>query len=239
MKRVYVPTLSGADWQRLLAKPTVHWRKGASAMTAAASWEAAADALPAEISGLLDSSGVPDLMGQQLLVAIPEWQVPLPGGSTASCTDILALCRNDLGLCVLGVEAKVLEDFGPQLAEKRAEASAGQRTRLEYLHQLLGVERFNDSIRYQLLHRTASALLTARDFHARTAVMLVQAFDTPAVLRADFLAFVQAMGAIEVAPLVYRAPSFSNPGLYLAWCEGDPKFRNVLLPSGVANADPI
>jgi hypothetical protein len=36
----------------------------------------------------------------------------LPGGQTNSYTDVLALARNDRGLCVLAVEAKVDEDFG-------------------------------------------------------------------------------------------------------------------------------
>jgi hypothetical protein len=62
MKRIFVPTQTGADWQRLLAKPTLHWKVGASAMTAAAAWEAALDSLPPEIAALLDSTGRPDLM---------------------------------------------------------------------------------------------------------------------------------------------------------------------------------
>ena len=233
MKRIFVPTQTGADWQRLLAKPTLHWKVGASAMTAAAAWEAASDSLPPEIAALLDSTEQPELMHQRLLAAIPEWQVPLPGGTTTSCTDVLALCRNDTGICVLGVEAKVLEDFGPLLAEKRAQISAGQSERLAYLHNLLDVKHFEDTIRYQLLHRTASALLTARDFHAASAVMLVHAFDTPASQRSDFLAFVTDMGATEVAPLVYRVKSFAQPSLYLAWCNGDRQFRQRQLPSAL------
>ena len=231
MKRIFVPTTSGADWQSLLAKPKLHWKVGASAMTAAAAWEDADGSLPPEIAFLLQSSGEKQLLGQQLLVALPEWQVSLPGGSTTSCTDVLAVCRNDVGLCVLGVEAKVLEDFGPLLAEKRALASSGQSERLAYLHSLLRVPHFDDAIRYQLLHRTASVLLTAREFHAIAAVMLVHAFDTPSPQRADFLAFVKAMSATEVAPLVYRVESFHKPSLYLAWCDGDPKFRTRQLPS--------
>lgn len=233
MKRVFVPTQNGADWQRLLAKPALHWKPGASAMTAAAAWEAAADSLPPEIITLLDSAKEPELLGHRLLVAIPEWQVSIPGGSTTSCTDVLAICRNELGVCVLGVEAKVLEDFGPLLAEKRSQATAGQVERLAYLHDLLGVKHFDDSIRYQLLHRTASALLTAREFHATAAVMLVHAFDTPAPQRSDFLAFVAAMGATEIAPLVYRVQAFSKPSLYLAWCNGDPQFLKKRLPSAL------
>jgi hypothetical protein len=233
MNRVFVPTKSGADWQPLLAKPKLHWKAGASAMTAAAAWEAASGLLPPEITRLLESSREKLLIGQRLLLALPEWQVPLPGGTTTSSTDVLAICTNDLGLCIIGVEAKVLEDFGPLVAEKRIKASSGQTERLAYLHSLLGVERFDDSVRYQLLHRTASALLTAREFHAATAVMLVHAFDTPASQRGDFEAFRAALNAREIAPLIYKVPLFDNPSLYLAWCDGDAKYRKVEVPSAL------
>ena len=131
------------------------------------------------------------------------------------------------------MEAKVLEDFGPLLATKRAECSPGQGDRLTYLHSLLRVERFDDTIRYQLVHRTASALLTASEFHASVAVMLVHAFDTPAAQRGEFEAFRKALDADEIAPLVYRAKQFQGPALFLVWCDGDPSFRDVLLPSGL------
>jgi hypothetical protein len=233
VKRILVPTRSGGDWQRLLAKPKLHWKKGASAMTAAAAWEAAADTLPQEITALLESSKDALLQEQRLLIAIPEWQVALEGGETTSNTDVLAICRNSAGLCVVAVEAKVLEDFGPLLREKRKEASPGQLTRLNYLHALLGVEYFEDTIRYQLLHRTASALLTAQQFHAKSAVMLIHAFDCPSARQEDFRAFVTAIRAVELAPSIYRVASFDNPHLYLAWCDGDCQFREVELPSAL------
>ena len=155
MKRVFVPTRNGTDWQRLLAKPTLHWKKGASAMTAAASWESAPNGLPAEIASLLTCTGEDGLANLSLLAAIPEWEVSLVGGDTTSNTDVLALCRNEYGLCAIAVEAKVLEDFGPTLRSKRLEPSANQARRLAYLHDLLEVAHFDDGIRYQLLHRTA------------------------------------------------------------------------------------
>jgi hypothetical protein len=231
MKRIFIPTQSGADWQKLLAKPTLHWKKGASAMTAAASWEDATDGLPAEVAALLSATGESSLSNLRLLAAIPEWEVTLIGGDTTSNTDVLALCRNDQGLCVVAVEAKVLEDFGPLLRSKRLEPSPNQALRLAYLHDLLGVPRFDDGIRYQLLHRTASALLTARDFHAQTAVMLVHAFGTPAQRKSDFIDFCAAMGATEIFPCVWRVPTLSSPHLYLAWCDGDSKYLEVQLAS--------
>ena len=231
MKRIFVPTRNGSDWQRLLAKPKLHWKQGASAMTAAASWEGAAGELPREISKLLTSSNEASLANLSLLAALPEWQVALKGGETTSNTDVLALCRNEAGLCVVAVEAKVLEDFGPLLREKRASPSEGQKARLQSLHEILHVEEFDDSIRYQLLHRTASAILTATAFHAASAVMLVHAFGTPQERQSDFMAFCAAMGATEVAPGVYKVSTFGSPHLYLAWCNGNEEYRRVLLES--------
>ena len=235
IKRIFVRSSGGADWQRLLAKPVMHWKKGASAMTAAAAWEHAADRLPAEVAALLAAPGVAALADLSLLAAMPEWQTSLPGGATHSATDVLALCRNGQGLCVLAVEAKVLEDFGPRLAHKRRGASAGQTARLDYLHTLLKVDRFDDAVRYQLLHRTASALLTAQQFHAATAVMLVHAFATPPDRAADFHVFCAAMGAEPLGGGVWRVPGFAAPALYLAWCPGNEAHREVLLPSAIVS----
>lgn len=179
----------------------------------------------------LDSSGDETLKGLRLLVAIPEWEVSLEGGETASHTDVLALARNDKGFCVIAVEAKVNEDFGPLLKDKRAEASTGQGKRLDYLHSLLAVPHFDDLIRYQLLHRTASALLTAREFHAQAAVMLVHCFGDKTNLRTDFDAFCNAIGAMQLSFGVYIVPSFNSPRLYIAWCSGNRKYLDVELPS--------
>ena len=231
MKRIFIPTQTGSDWQRLLAKPKLHWKKGASAMTAAAAWEDAGGELPKEIANTLTSSGDEALRDLRLLAAIPEWEVSLEGGGTASHSDVLALAHNDIGLCVIAVEAKVNEDFGPLLKDKRLEASAGQSERIDYLHSLLGVRLFDGLIRYQLLHRTASALLTAREFHSQAGVMLVHSFGDKPTLRSDFEVFREALGTTPLSPEVHIAPRFSNPRLYIAWCNGNRKYLDVDLPS--------
>ena len=200
-------------------------------MTAAASWEAADDKLPSEISALLNASEQPTLSRLNLLAAIPEWQVKLPGGERPSCTDILAITRNDLGLCVIAVEAKVDEDFGPDLTEKRAEPSLGQKQRLDYLHTLLSVAKFSDRIRYQLLHRTASALLAAKDFHAQSAVMMVQSFGSKTSVRSDFDAFCKELGATDLPGGLKVVSRFNEPRLFLGWCDGDKEFLKVDLRS--------
>jgi hypothetical protein len=177
--RIFIPTQSYGDWQRLLAKPKLHWKAGYSAMTRARSWEAAAPAgFPPEVAACLGSAGVPELQNLSLLLALPEFQVPLPGGERPSQTDLLAMARGSKGLVAIAVEGKVDEAFGPTIGQKRAEKSAGVDERLASLFQCVGLTAANvtDGIRYQLLHRTASAVLVAEQFFAAAAVMLVHSF---------------------------------------------------------------
>ena len=234
MKRIFVPTQAPSDWQRFLAKPSLHWKKSFSAMTCAAWWEAAGDRLPSDITETIEASGQNDLMGLKLLAAIPEWEVDLPGGIQPSHTDVLALASNSAGLAVIAIEAKVDEPFGPTLGEKRAEKSKGQGKRIAYLHATLRLHTpLNDEVRYQLLHRTVSALETARDFHARSAIMLVQSFSPTGRWREDFLCFCNAMAAKPLSSDMYLVPGFESPVLYLGWCKGDQRFLDIELPSAV------
>lgn len=242
MKKVFVPTQGAADWQRLLAKPDLHWKQAKSAMTTAACWEDAGDSLPPEVSQVLNSAGNAALTDLQLLAALPEWEVPLPGGTTSSMTDVLALARNQAGLVVIGVEGKVDEDFGPTVAEKlkpapkksagKAVPSDGQAERLRFLRQQLELaEPLDETLRYQLLHRTFSALETARWFHADAAVMLIHSFASDDRLRQDYKRFCEAMGAKDVNEHVAVVPTFQAPRLFLAWCTGDERHRRMKVPS--------
>lgn len=225
MGRIYIPTQGPSDWKRLLAKPDLHWKAACSAMTAAACWDAAGASLPHEVSRELSDTRVPALCNLELVAAFPEWETALPGGDRASCTDVMAIARNESGLVAIGVEAKVEEPFGPTVGEKRATASAGQAERLKYLESLLRVPAgFDDSIRYQLLHRTASAVLTARKLHAPTAVLLVHSFSPAGRWRPDFDAFVSALGTRQVTPNAFQALRLSGPDLFLVWCPGDLRF---------------
>ena len=95
-------------------------------MSAAACREEANPNLPPDVLQLLGASNDPELADLELLAAIPEWEVDLPGGKRPSQTDVLALARNANNLVILGVEAKVDETFGPTIGEKMADPSAGQ-----------------------------------------------------------------------------------------------------------------
>ena len=234
MKRVFVPTKGGSDWQRLLGKPQLHWKMGRSAMSAAACWEEASPKVPSEILEVLNASNDPALLDLELLMAIPEWEVDLPGGTRPSQTDVLALVRNTNNLVILGVEAKVDEPFGPTIAEKKLGATAGQAERLSYLEKELGAhEPLPDTIRYQLLHRSISALLTAKAFHAPIAAMLVHSFSPCSAWREDFEAFCSALSCKQISPDLFEVAEPSGARLVLGWCKGDSRYLSANLPSAL------
>src|SRR4051794_40984872 len=176
MPPIYVPSTGAHDWQWLLAKPGLHWKHNASAMSLADAWETARP-WPPEVEAALERS---DLGNLEFLLGLPEHQTPLPGGRAASQTDLLVLARRRAGgLVVLAVEGKANEPFGDDtVAEWRAADTPGRKTRLAYLLELLGLPDDDRTarLRYQLLHRAAAGLIEAERFGAGDAVLLVHAF---------------------------------------------------------------
>src|SRR5262245_22972799 len=107
MKRLYVPSDGTCSWRTRLAEPSLHWKREASAMELATSWELAARTprgLPEAVSRVLDMHS--STRNAHLLFAVPEHLVPLPGGSRASQTDLWAVLRNDDGWVSVAVEGK-------------------------------------------------------------------------------------------------------------------------------------
>jgi hypothetical protein len=220
MNKIYVPTTGPDDWRRFLAKPDLHWAVGYSARTLASNWEAA-KGLPREVDELL----TPALGPLELLLAIPEHQVPLPGGRAASQCDVFALLRSPATLITCAIEGKVDEPFGPTVGEWLAEDSPGKRQRMAYLCEVLGfTQPVEPTVRYQLLHRTASAIIEAQRFNAGAAAMVVHSFSPSHRWRSDFEAF---SGLFENQKQVGAARMVTLPSglpLCLGWAVGDPTF---------------
>ena len=161
MTAIFIPTSGPESWKTLLADPELHWRKGYSARSLAQCWEAA-DGLPEEISALVRSREEFGTSLPELLVAFPEWKVPLPGGTRESQNDVFALVRAGGQTLAIAVEGKVSEPFGPIVEKWISERTPGKETRLNYLCELLGISSDKTlKLRYQLLHRTASAIIEA------------------------------------------------------------------------------
>jgi hypothetical protein len=218
MSRIYTPSTGPGSWQRLLAKPDLHWERGYSARTLAYCWEAARG-LPPEVERLFQ----PMFGGAELLLALPEHKVPLPGRGADSQSDILALVGTAGGLITCAIEGKVDEPFGPMIGEWLVDASPGKRQRLTYLCALLGLnEPAPASIRYQLLHRTASALIEAERFHASAAAMIVHSFCPTGLWFEDFVALAELLGGTPRPDTLTRV---ATRPLYLGWASGDQAFR--------------
>ena len=126
MSKILTPSSGPDDWQQFLADPQKQWKRGYSAMAAALSWEAA-KGLPPEIAALLG----PDV---ELLFAIPEHKVALPGGRQESQCDVFALARAGDETIALAVEAKVNEPFAPTVREWMVGASAVSATPIPSCH---------------------------------------------------------------------------------------------------------
>jgi len=233
MKRLLLPTIGPLDWKRLLAKPDLHWKPGHSAMALAQSWEAAAPGFPPEVEATL-SAGAPELEALELLAAVPEYEVALPGGDRPSQTNLLVLASGSRGLVCVAVEGKVNEEFGPTVGAKRLDQSDGVATRLAALHRILGLaHEVPDTTRYQLLHRTGSALLAAQAFSASAAVMLVHSFSPEHRWFDDFVAFAALFEATPRVGSVQRASGNLPLPLFLGWCQGDPRFLRDLSAGAV------
>jgi len=148
-------------------------------MSTALAWEGSSG-LPAEIASLFTNAEDAFLRDCQLAIAIPEYKVMLAGGSPESQNDVFCLLSSESGLVSMMVESKVAEDFDVTIgAWKKRTSPAGVKARLDQIQTKIGLTGdIPEHIRYQLLHRTASAVIEAERFHARHAAMVVHSFAT-------------------------------------------------------------
>jgi hypothetical protein len=215
---IYVPSSGPSAWQQLLADPERHWRTGYSARSLAHAWENA-ETLPAEISALFGGD-------VHLLIGLPEHKVDLPGGKRPSQTDLFALLRWQEKTVSCAIEGKVDESFGPTLEEWLSEATAGKLNRLAFICDLLGLNRYTipRELRYQLLHRTASAIIEAGRFKTDAAAMIVHSFSPTSTWFADYGLFLQLFGLDAEVDRLKTMTLPSGLALHLAWAKGNPKF---------------
>ena len=218
MPIIYIPASSASDWKRFLAKPEKHWRPGYSAHALASAWQES-EGFPESVRRVLDKSEL--FKELEPLIAIPEHQVPLPGGRRPSQSDLWVLGRTSAGVVSIAVEGKVAEPFGPTVEEWVVDASAGKRRRLNFLRGLLALEATEiGSIRYQLLHRTASAILEGERFHAIHAMMMVHSFSEEDEWFDDYTEFVALYDAEAGINELVNVGSVSGTDLSFAWVRG-------------------
>jgi hypothetical protein len=219
---IYKATQAASDWKSLLAKPEKQWKTGFSAKTLAHCWEEAKGFPRCVISALNKTNG-PFTSIKPLLI-FPEHKVPLPGGKAASQCDIWILAKDDRDLVSIAVEGKVAETFGPTMKEWMIDASDGKNERIQFLQSKLELDNIPDSIRYQLLHRTVAAILSAERFEARHAVLLVQSFSDQNRGFSEFRQFVDLFGLTADLNRTKAKQLQSGLNLHFSWVEGEKEF---------------
>jgi hypothetical protein len=224
MNRLYVPSLGPTDWRRLLADPVKQWKPRHSALELAVSWESVRKTdrgLPPSVQAALDR--VDDLRGAELVIGLPEHVVDFEGGGHGSQNDLWALLRVGSRYVSMTIEAKAGETFDEIVSiwlQKASSERSKKASRLKVLQHILGIDDVDvSSVRYQLLHRTASALLEAKRFTAQCAVMLVQSFNDEADRESlkDFLAFASIMKTAPEMGQIVKVGRHTEVPLYIGW----------------------
>lgn len=203
-----------------LAKQEHHWRKGYSAYELAHSWVNACD-IPASVRAVLDTC--PDYAGAHIIEGLLEREVDLRTPGRRSQTDLLAFVKLTHGNTVVAVEGKVDEPFG-ELVSVWNDYSTGKECRLKALCMSLGL-RVADvgDIRYQLLHRTASAIYETQRYRTKQALMLVHSFSATDTSFGDFQAFAELMGTpVRTVNQVSEERECEEVRLRLAWVKDQP-----------------
>ena len=208
------PLRTPHDARAYLADPIRHWCPDHSALGLATSW-IGAGGIPARVAEVLASCD--SYANCRLVEAFFEREVDLGTKGRPSQTDLLALVQLGDGYGVIAVEGKAREPFGPLVSEWND--GPGKQERLDDLCLQLGLDAAGaGGLRYQLLHRTVSALLEARRYGAREALMLVHSFDAENTSLDAYQAFAAALGLGSAEANAITGPTFRGEvTLRLGW----------------------
>ena len=225
MNKFYVHSKGPESWKELLAEPDKHWKTGYSARSLAYCWEEA-QGFPKSVTDVFKSSSFELFHSIEFILGIPEHKVDLPPkGGRPSRNDLLVHAKSRDELISIAVEGKVAEPFGPLVSEWMEDTSPGKSERLEFLINLLEINNKDISnIRYQLLHRTASALIEAERFCAPHALMLVHSFSQTHEWFEDYAAFAALYGQKAGPDSLVSIGEISGKNLYLSWVTGAPEY---------------
>lgn len=217
MGKFFIPANTAEDWKSLLGKPDRQWKDDYSAKLLAYCWQEAND-FPESVRKIFIGSRIELFKDIKLLLAFPEYKVSLPGGRRASQNDIFVLARVNNQLVSIMVEGKKSEPFDKTVVEWKSEYGKGKDTRLKFLCRELQLELGQvDHIRYQLLHRTASAIIEAKKINAENALMLVHSFSPTNEWFDDYCRFLELFGVQGEVDSIVFAKNIDGIDLFFAW----------------------
>jgi len=220
MKKFYTPTDSFESWASFLASPDKQWRKNYSAMSLAVAWEQA-NGFPKEVKELLVSDNS-DLSDIEFLAGFPEHKVTIPGGSRASQNDIFVLAKTNSRNIAIVVEGKAEESFGSYVSEWKKGKKDEGKERLSFLLETLGdISIDPEKIRYQLLHRLASAVIESERFGYPAGAMVVHSFSEKRTGFDDFCEFMKCFGISDFQTgKLYNLSDTIGKDIYVGWAIG-------------------
>ena len=223
MNKIYIPSDSPDMWRNLLAQPKKQWKKGYSARALAYCWQEA-DGFPKSVVTTFQKSKI-NLFGDvELLFAFPEYKVPLPGGKRESQNDIYVIAKSNNDLISIMIEGKVNEPFDKPVSSwiSNSSGNSGKQERLDFLLNKLTLNQTQvQQIRYQLLHRTVSAIIEAQRIGAKNALMLVHSFSTKNEWFDDFGKFVKLFSLTAKINSIVGPYQTDGINIYFGWIKGD------------------
>jgi hypothetical protein len=191
---------------------------------------------------------LPDL---ELLFAFPEYGVKLDTWIQPSQNDIFAIAKTRQELVAIAIEGKVDESFDFPIGKWNAKKSKGKDARFDFLLKTLGLTGTQQTLseqKYQLFHRTASAVLMAERLHCKKAMTIVHSFSgSKNTRKKDFDDFVKLFDAqLHINPgeikLVKNQTLTDTLGieLFFGWIADQPNLSNrynatAKVPDGYAS----
>jgi len=221
LRRLHVPLLKPEDVIPHLAKQEVHWRAGYSAQELAVAWSTAGNNFPPAVRNVLNTA--PEYVNAEFVDGFFEREVELGSPGRNSQTDLMVIAGLHDELATIAVEGKVNESFAELVADWNG--TPGKQHRLNVLCGTLKLDvSAVGGIRYQLLHRTASAIYEAKRYRCRHALMLVHSFSSTHRWFEDFANFSAAFGIPVHQPnLCSQAKECDGVNLRLAWVNDTPQ----------------
>jgi hypothetical protein len=218
--RLHVPLVKPEDVIPHLAKQELHWRAGYSAQELAVAWSSSRNDFPPAVRAVLKTA--PEYARAEFVDGFFEREVELGSPGRNSQTDLMVIAGLDDEIGIIAVEGKVEESFAEPVATWNS--APGKQRRLERLCKTLGLDAAGvGSIRYQLLHRTASAIYEAKRYRCRHALLLVHSFSSAHRWFDDFAAFSRAMQLPTERPDECSiAKACEGVSLRLAWASDTP-----------------
>ncbi len=192
----YQPLRSFEEWRKLLIDPELHWKDGKSAKELVKYW-ADRNSMPLEFTRLFGDERV------EIVFMFPEYQVSMPASGRNSSNDLYILAVTETGYSVIMIESKAGESFDELVSDwykgktKNTDHGKNASNRLNAILCELGLKKYANEpyieigrYRYQLFHRTLSAIKEAKRIKANNAVVIIQSFAKDPQSLDDFMGFV-------------------------------------------------